>query len=856
MVTAERLSVRQLAGFLPKQEVALDALYRCKYILYGGAAGPGKLIPLDTPVPTPAGWSSMGALCAGDEVFDERGHRTTVTMAHAPETPRNAYRLCFDDGSTIDAGEEHLWVTFDAKELASLTKRDPEWRARRREKRPSRATGLRSLAFTQAITARNRVLTPPILDRPAGTVRTTREIAETLRTHTGRANHAVPVAGALELPHADLPLDPYLLGLWLGDGSKSGGSITTMDPEIEAAFAAGGFPPGRRQVRLGNQAWSFTARGVVGCLRALGVLGDKHVPLPYLRGSQEQRLSLLRGLMDTDGTADRRGDVSFTNTNRRIVDAVHELVVSLGWKASVTEGRARYRGRDYGPVWDVAFSAADYVFRLARKRERQRLTTRRTTRFRYIVAANPIDSVPMRCISVDSPSRLYLAGRQMVPTHNSYWLRWAALHFLVECAAAGLTGVRVGLFCEDYPTLRDRQISRIKREFPLWLGEIKETRDEGLGFHLEPRWGSGFIALRNLDDPSKYASTEFAAEFVDELTKNDRQMFDDLRFRLRWPGLEHTPFAAATNPGSKGHAWVKKLFVDRDFSGDDAMLNPEDFAFIQALPRDNPYLGLSYWAQLDSLPPRMREALRDGRWDVFEGQAFPEFNRAVHVVRPYTIPVSWTRWTSTDYGFVDPWCTLWHARSPDRLRVVTYREVYQRRVPPREQARAILAMSEGERIQLHAADPSMWAQRNKLSPDSVADEYAMEGLRLSPANNDRLGGKALVHEALAVERDAGGLVSPRWQIFDTCTNLIRTMESIPVSTTRPEDVDTEADDHAYDSARYGFSVERQSAAATGMVEMQIAGAKPVEPRGLQERILLRRSEREMAQTRGLGVRKV
>lgn len=440
---------------------------------------------------------------------------------------------------------------------------------------------------------------------------------------------------------------------------------------------------------------------------------------------------------------------------------------------------------------------------------------------------------------------------------KSYWLRWAALHFLVECAGRGLEGVRVGLFCEDYPTLRDRQISRIKREFPAWIGTIRESRDEGLGFHLHPQWGSGFIALRNLDDPAKYASTEFAAEFVDELTKNDRQTFDDLRFRLRWPGLEHTPFVGATNPGSRGHAWVKKLWIDGDFSGDDIVLNPADFAFIQALPRDNPHLGQSYWAQLDTLPPRMREALRDGRWDVFEGQAFPEFNRAVHVVRPFAIPANWTRWTATDYGYSDPWCTLWFARSPDRMRVVTYREVYERRVTPREQARRVLAMSAGEDIQLNTADPSMWAQRARLSPDSVADEYAMEGLKLSAANNDRLGGKAQVHEALAVERDEGGQVAPRWVIFDTCQNLIRTMESLPVSEVRPEDVDTHAEDHAYDAARYAFSVERQHEMARRVVQFETdAEQQASTPHGLIERIAARKTEREQAAAGVSRVRRV
>lgn len=393
---------------------------------------------------------------------------------------------------------------------------------------------------------------------------------------------------------------------------------------------------------------------------------------------------------------------------------------------------------------------------------------------------------------------------------KSYWLRWAALHFLTECAALGLKGVRVGLFCEDYPTLEDRQISRIKREFPPWLGKLKGSRDEGLGFFLHPQYGGGFIALRNLDDPAKYASTEFAAIFVDELTKNDRQTFEDLRFRLRWPGLEHTPLAAATNPGSKGHGWVKKLWIDSDFTGEmDSSLDPSEFAFVKALPADNPNLPESYWKLLDTLNPRMRRAMRDGEWDVFEGQAFSEFSRERHVIVPFTIPDSWTRWTSTDYGYVDPWATIWLARSPDRQRVVAYREAYQRGLTAREQAKKLKEMTGTEKIRLSVADPSMWGQRERLSTSSVADEYAMEGVTLQAANNDRLGGWAKLHEALAWEQLQARVNPPRLQIFNSCPNLIREIETIPLSETKPEDVDTDASDHALDALRYGLMVEGQ-----------------------------------------------
>jgi len=126
---------------------------------------------------------------------------------------------------------------------------------------------------------------------------------------------------------------------------------------------------------------------------------------------------------------------------------------------------------------------------------------------------------------------------------KSYWLRRSLLSLHIYWAAMGLRDVTTGLFCETYPELRDRQISKIKQEFPLWLGEVKSTQEAGLGFYIREDYGGGMIALRNLDDPSKYQSAEFAAIGVDELTKSTKQTFDILRGSLRWPGLpgRHEP---------------------------------------------------------------------------------------------------------------------------------------------------------------------------------------------------------------------------------------------------------------------------------------------------------------------------
>ena len=405
---------------------------------------------------------------------------------------------------------------------------------------------------------------------------------------------------------------------------------------------------------------------------------------------------------------------------------------------------------------------------------------------------------------------------------KSRFLRNALVELHFYWASQGIINVTTGLFCESYPALKDRQITKIASEFPLWLGELKDSQAHGWGFHFRARWGGGMIALRNLDDPAKYASAEFAAIAVDELTKNDRQTFDDLRFRKRWPGIEHSPFIAASNPGSIGHGWVKQLWVDRDFSSDDnARFDPNSFVFIKALPRDNPYLPQSYWDTLNSLPEAMRRAMLEGDWDVFSGQVFTEWRRDIHVARPFAIPADWQRWVAIDYGFVNPFCALWFARSPNQERVVIYRELYASGYSAQSQAAWIRSTSADERIRLALGDPSMWARREghtDIQPSgrrqtvggSYADEYGPEwsgwGVPLLKANNNRVGGKNWVHQALAYEISQGGalVIPPLLQVFPNCVNLIRTLPQLVYDKRDPEDVDTQGEDHAYDALRYGL----------------------------------------------------
>lgn len=249
---------------------------------------------------------------------------------------------------------------------------------------------------------------------------------------------------------------------------------------------------------------------------------------------------------------------------------------------------------------------------------------------------------------------------------KSYLLRWWCLRQLIRrFEKTGIKGLMVGLFSVDYPTLQDRQISKIEREFPHWLGMTKRTEKEGLCFFVKDEFGGGRIALRNLSDATSYKSAEFCDIAIEELTENQRDVFEDLvLFRLRSPGIERPCFLGGTNPTGKGLQWVKALWVDRKYPKELENLKHE-FHYVPALLQDNPHLGLNYKESLMGLPEKKRRALLEGDWSIPEGQYFTNFemaDRRVHpsVVRQIVKPW-WNHWISQDWGFKHHTPVHWHA---------------------------------------------------------------------------------------------------------------------------------------------------------------------------------------------------
>jgi replicative DNA helicase len=352
-----------------------NGLHPGQMVVIAARPAMGKALALDTALPTPDGWTTMSEIQAGDQLLGANGQPVRVIAATAVMTGRPCYEVIFDDQTRIVADAEHQWVTVMSAAA---------------DRQVTRASAGVLAASGSAISS------------GLATISTTREIAIALR---GGADHAVPAAEALDLPRAELPVPPYLLGQCLGLQASHGARVTGAE-----------------------------------------LLGRDHIAAEYLRAARHQRMALLAGLLDAAGTITAGGAVEFTCASEGLADGVRELVVSLGYCCG--EWRRRVSGRPEAAsiAYTLTFSTTDDVFRLTGKRflHRRRRPAAASSQAvqRVIVAVREVPSVPVRCVQVDAPDSLYLAGRSMIPTHNS------ALALDIARAAsvkAGLTSVLFSL---------------------------------------------------------------------------------------------------------------------------------------------------------------------------------------------------------------------------------------------------------------------------------------------------------------------------------------------------------------------------------------------------------------------------
>lgn len=349
-------------------------------VVVAGRTNMGKALPLDTPVPTPHGWRELRELRVGDLVFGSDGRPCLITaLSDIQALPQ--YTVWFDDGTQQVASEDHRWSVEVGPRL------------RRAVVRTCELVGL------------------------------------------GRRVY-VPLCGAVAYPEQPLPVDPYLLGLWLGDVTELCGQITT--PDASAVLA--NYPHHVLPSRAGLTAPAYVVDGLQAALRRCGLLGNKHIPAVYQVASVEQRRALLAGLMDSDGTASGE----FCTVRPALAASVAELVRGLGVRVCVRESRAMLAGRDCGPRFRLHIRPAWNPFRLPRKAVAYKPPTH-TRRVRVAAVTGPAEAVAMRCLAVDSSDRTYLCGKAYRVTHNSH----LALALQAAQARAGVPALYASL--EDPP---------------------------------------------------------------------------------------------------------------------------------------------------------------------------------------------------------------------------------------------------------------------------------------------------------------------------------------------------------------------------------------------------------------------
>lgn len=341
--------------------------------------GDWKGLPLDTEIPTLVGWSTISDLQEGDFIFDKDGNPTKIL--HKSEVHHNpCYKITFDNGDTIVADHEHRW------EVSFSTSKSSKYHGEYRTE-----------------------------------VMTTEEIANYLENlPEKRSSYDIPKIvnpRPLNLENKKLPIDPYVLGCWLGDGSKHCGAITNETNNVLAEIQRRGYSLGD-DISSEDKTSTYTVLGIYGKLKELNLINNKHIPDIYQRASYEQRLDLLRGLMDTDGyyNPKRKRFVMETSQEWQCYDFI-KLLASLGIKSTKFDVTKKLNGKEFHE-YSINFSTRGLNPFLMRNQNIE-YPTRDACTYRNIDKVELVDTVPTQCLEVDSPSHTFLCTDKMLVTHNT-----------------------------------------------------------------------------------------------------------------------------------------------------------------------------------------------------------------------------------------------------------------------------------------------------------------------------------------------------------------------------------------------------------------------------------------------------
>lgn len=498
--------------------------------------GFGKALPIDTPIPTPDGWKTMEELQPGDRVFDDNGNPCNVTFITPVQYDRDCYEILFDDGKTVIADAEHQWSvsTHKLRKKHYRNKKDGE---------------------------------PPTV------IMTTIEMVENLY-HSARkdCNLAIRITEPLKYDKKDLPIAPYALGVWLGDGDSKAAYLTIGDNDIEILdYFQKYYKVKKSQSRditysiTEGDGRRFPEKTFHYKLRKMSLMKNKHIPDIYLQSTIEDRLELLQGLMDTDGYVNDKGFCEYCSCNEKLAYDAYELILSLGIKASIYEHASKLYGKYCGKRYRISFKGTLNVFKLKRKAVLIADNHDKRLKRRMIRKITKVDSVPVKCIQVDSPSSLYLCTDFFLVTHNTRVSSEAAIFWQnpkkQTHSAKTIKGYsRFALIGQTTADIRDIMLfgdSGIISCAP------KYNKPEYIASRRVVEWPNGAQAhLYSGDEPDQLRGPQHEKAIIDELMKFEYpdETWDNMELGLR---LGDKPqCVVATTPKPK--KILKEIVADPD----------------------------------------------------------------------------------------------------------------------------------------------------------------------------------------------------------------------------------------------------------------------------------------------------
>jgi hypothetical protein len=431
----------------------------------------GKALALDTPIPTPEGWTTIGDIKVGDKILSPDGNSVSVTFKTETMINHQCYKIFFDNGEEIVADADHLWEVNSSywrtgKKVINTDEIYSRYLKKTNNKRGKGVEGSLYIELSKAINGENQ----------------------------------------------DLAIDPYLLGVWLGDGYSADGRIIAHKDDYKFYKTKIDIEHEREE----NNCIRFKCRGLREKLKENNLLKNKHIPQIYLRSSVDQRMELLRGLMDTDGSITKTQSFEFYQKNYEFILQVVELLSSLGIKSRVSR-------KLVNQCWyyTIRFASKEKVFNLPRKLELINFNGkgRPQNKRHYIQKIEKVDSVPVACIQVDSDDHLFLCGRTFIPTHNTTTVVSYLLHYIVFN-----DNVNVGILANKASTSREI-LSRLQLSYenlPKWMQQGIVSWNKG---SLELENGSKIIAAST--SASAVRGMSFNIIFLDEFAFVPNHIADD-----------------------------------------------------------------------------------------------------------------------------------------------------------------------------------------------------------------------------------------------------------------------------------------------------------------------------------------